>query len=169
MQGFIWPALLVAGYFGLVAVIDIEHRLVLHPVSLVGAVLGAAVGVGLHGIGRTLAGGAAGFALMLALYWFGGVFAKWMARRRGEAIDEVALGFGDVNLAGICGLMLGWPGVFAGLVAGILLGGLASLIVIALQMIRKSYTPFTAIPYAPFLIIGTVILLIQSLKNYLSQ
>jgi len=32
--------------------------------------------------------------------------------------DEVALGFGDVNLAGIMGLLLGWPGITAGLVIG---------------------------------------------------
>ena len=165
----IWPALLLTGYFGLVAVIDLEHRLVLHPVSIFGAFLGAAIGIGLHGVSRTLIGGVVGFGFMLALYWLGGVFGKWMARRRGEEIDEVALGFGDVNLAGICGLLLGWPGVIAGLVAGILLGGFASLAVIAVQLIRRKYTPFTAIPYAPFLILGTVILLTKSLSNLLSN
>lgn len=155
----------MAGYFGLVAVIDLEHRLVLHPVSLAGAGLGLVVGWLLHGFLPTLLGGVAGFAIMLGLYALGGVFAKWMAKRRGEPIEEVALGFGDVNLAGVCGLMLGWPGITAGLVIGILLGGGVSLAIILGQLAAKKYKPFTAIPYAPFIILGTIILLLRTINK----
>ena len=59
-----WVLLL---YFGVVTVIDLEQRLILHPVSLVGAVIGLVVGFWLHGWVDTLAGGAAGFLMMFLL------------------------------------------------------------------------------------------------------
>ncbi len=151
--------LVLMTYFGVVAVIDIEHRLILHPVSLFGIVLGAALGLWRHGWWSTLSGGAAGFSIMLALYWFGGVFAQWIARLRGEELDEVALGFGDVNLSGILGLILGWPGIAAGLMGAILLGGLGSLMVLGYMLVSRRYQAFVAIPYAPFLILSAVALL----------
>ena len=154
-----WIGCLLLFYFGVVVVIDIEHRLVLHPVSIVGAISGLFVGFWLHGLWLTLAGGAAGFGIMLALYYLGALYARWMARRRGEPLDEVALGYGDVNLAGVLGLILGWPGIIAGLVFAILAGGIVSLIYIAIMFISRNYKPFTAIPYAPFLIFGATILL----------
>ncbi|MCL4560287.1 MAG: A24 family peptidase [Chloroflexi bacterium] len=157
-----WIGITLAAYLGLVAVIDLEHRLVLHPVSIAGLILGLIVGTWLHGIWRTLLGGAAGFASMLLLYYLGELFAKAVARMRGQTLDEVALGFGDVNLSGILGLILGWPGIFAGLVLAIVLGGAVSLVFLLVQVIRRGYQPFTAIPYAPFLILGAVILLLRN-------
>ncbi len=141
-------------FFGVVFVIDVEYRLVLHQVSIAGALLGLAIGIWLHGLWITIIGGAVGFGFMLALYYLGDVFSRWMARRRGQSIDEVALGFGDVNLAGIIGLLLGWPGIILGLVSAILLGGLVSLIYILFLLISRNYKPFAAIPYAPFLVFG---------------
>jgi leader peptidase (prepilin peptidase)/N-methyltransferase len=154
-----WLGSLLLVYFGLVFLIDLEHRLVLHQVSLVGVVLGLAVGIWLHNIWITILGGAAGFGIMLALYYLGEVYARWMARRRGQESDEVALGYGDVNLSGVLGLILGWPGIIVGLVFAILAGGIISLGYIILLLIAKKYKPFTAIPYAPFLIFGAIILL----------
>ena len=157
-----WPGLLLLIYFGLVAVIDIEHRLILHPVSIFGAVLGVGLGIWLHGWQATLLGGIAGFAIMLALYWLGGWFANLLARMRHQENNEVALGFGDVNLSGVLGLLLGWPGITAGLLGAILLGGLGSLIVIVTMLVSRRYQAFVAIPYAPFLIISAVLLLYRS-------
>jgi prepilin signal peptidase PulO-like enzyme (type II secretory pathway) len=154
-----WIGWLLGSYLTLVAIIDLEHRLVLHPVSLVGAVLCLGVGYSLHGIWPTLLGGAAGFGIMLALYYLGDLFARWMAKARGQDLDEVALGFGDVILSGVLGLLLGWPGIVAGLVLAILLGGLISIALIVSRLVKHSYQPFTAIPYAPFLILGAVYLL----------
>jgi leader peptidase (prepilin peptidase)/N-methyltransferase len=158
-----WISQLLLGYFGLVSVIDMEHRLILHPVSITGAFIAFILGFYFHGLVPTMLGGFAGFAIMLFLYYLGSLFAKWAARRRGEELDEVALGFGDVNLAGICGLLLGWPGITAALMIAILLGGLVSLGIIAAQVIRRSYKPFMAIPYGPFLILGTCLLLYRAL------
>lgn len=156
--GFILAYILLI-YLAIVFVIDWEHRLILHPVSLSGAILGLVVGWHAHGLSDTLLGGAVGFGSMLGLYYLGEVFARYMARRRGEPIEEVALGFGDVNLAGVVGLLLGWPVIILGLLFAILAGGAGSLGVILYMLIRKQYRPFTAIPYAPFLILSVLVLL----------
>jgi len=147
-------------FFGVVTVIDVEHRLILHPVSWVGAFMGLGFGIWWRGLVATLLGGAAGFSLMLGLYFFGDLFAKWMARLRGETLEEVALGFGDVNLAGILGLLLGWPGIIGGLVLAILLGGVFSLLyLVGMLIVERRYRAFAAIPYGPFLVASGVILL----------
>ncbi|MBC8497079.1 MAG: prepilin peptidase, partial [Chloroflexi bacterium] len=133
--------------------------LILHPVSWAGALLGLGVGIWMHGLAPTLIGGAAGFGLMLALHSFGNLFARGMARLRGEPIDEVALGFGDVNLSGVLGLLLGWPGIVGGLLLAILLGGVVSLFYLLIMLIRRRYQVFTAIPYGPFLVASAILLL----------
>ena len=153
------PALVLFIYFGVVVVIDIEYRLILHPVSYVGAVLCFGIGWWMRGLSATLIGGAAGFAIMWVFHFFGEVFSRWVARRRGETLTEVALGFGDVNLTGILGLLLGWPGITAGLILAILLGGVVSAIYLIVMVLRRRYKTFTAIPYGPFLVLGAVILM----------
>ena len=146
-------------YFGVVTVIDIEHRLILHPVSIVGAVFGFALGVHLHGIRETLLGGIAGFGIMLGLYYLGFIFVRFMSRKRGLEITEVALGFGDVNLSGVIGLILGWPGIIAGLIFAILIGGFISLFYLLIKVLRKQYRSDLALPYGPFLVASVVLLL----------
>ncbi|MEA3349006.1 MAG: A24 family peptidase [Chloroflexota bacterium] len=146
-------------YFGVVIIIDVEHRLILYPVSIVGAVIGLGLGIWRHGLVSTLLGGAAGFACMLILYLLGGVFIRWMARLRGKSSDEVALGFGDVTLSGVLGLMLGWPGIMMGLLLAVLLGGTVSLLFIVVMLIARRYNAFTPIPYGPFLVAAAVLLL----------
>jgi len=150
-----WLNLLVWVYFGLVIVIDLEHRLILHVTSWAGAALGLVVGIWLHGVPATLLGGAAGYGLMLGMYGLGNVFVRFMSRRRklgeNDAPIEDALGYGDVNLAGVMGLMLGWPGVLAGLVVAILLGGVVSLLYLLTALLFRRYQAFAAIPYGPFL------------------
>lgn len=157
-----WLAIFLGGYLLLVAIIDLEYRLVLHPISLVGVVICLGIGSLIHGILPTILGGVGGFAIMLALYYLGDLFARWIARRRGEELDEVALGFGDVILSGVLGLVLGWPGIVGGLVVAILLGGVISIGIIVIRLVRRTYQPFTAIPYAPFLILGTILFLFRA-------
>jgi prepilin signal peptidase PulO-like enzyme (type II secretory pathway) len=148
-------------YLSLVFVIDVEHRLILHPVSWFGAALGLVIGIILHEPIPTLIGGAVGFGVMLVFYFVGEWYVRIMVKRRGMSKDEVALGFGDVNLSGILGLLLGWPGIVAGLLFGVLAGGLVSLIIILGMLISKKYKAFRAIPYAPFLIISALLLYIR--------
>ena len=152
---------LLAAYFGLVSLIDLEHRLVLGPLSLVGLGIGLICGYELHGWLSTFLGGGAGALIMLAIYWLGRLFSRWMIRRRGQQMDEEALGLGDVYIAAILGLILGWPGITAGLIVGIFLGGLVSGLVLAWMFIRRQYRPFMALPYAPFLIAAALLLLFR--------
>ena len=158
-------AFIILIYLAIVFVIDLEHRVILHPVSLVGAVLGLGIGIFmrsqnqntlLHWITSTLLGGLAGFGVMLLFYFIGIFFVKQMSKRRNMPADEVALGFGDVNLAGILWLMLGWQAIFACLFFAVLGGGLVSLVVVLGMLITKKYKAFTAIPYAPFLILSAI-------------
>ncbi len=154
-----WGGLLLLVYFGVVVVIDLEHRLILHMVSIFGAFLGLVLGVVMRGWWSTVIGGVAGFLIMLCFYWLGDKFARWMSRRRGQEIDEEALGFGDVNLGGVLGLILGWPGIFVGLFIGALIGGLVSLVYLVSMGLLRRYKLFTPLPYGPSLVAGAILLL----------
>jgi leader peptidase (prepilin peptidase)/N-methyltransferase len=151
-----WLAVVLLIFFGLVVIIDLEHRLILHPVSVAGALLGFTLGTYLHGIGATLAGGAVGYAVMLAFYLLGALFSRFA---RGKPGGEVALGFGDVNLSGVIGLILGLPQVWMGLILSVLGGGLISLFLVLGMLAVRRYRAFLAIPYGPFLVLGAFILL----------
>lgn len=159
------PTLIIFSYLALIFIIDLEYRLILHPVSLIGGLLFFGLGICLNGFINTLIGGGAGFIFMYALYLFGILFSKWIAKRRGEELDEVALGYGDVILTTILGLLLGWPRIVVLLFFAILLGGIFSSVYMVILKIRKKYELFTPIPYAPFLIISTVILIYISSAN----
>lgn len=156
-----FPVLVVLSiYFGVIVVIDMEHRLILHPVSLAGLALGLGIGTWMHGLKDALLGGVAGFAIMLFFYYFGIFLVRLMARIRGEEVeDPEALGFGDVNLSGILGLVLGWPGILMGLGLAICLGGAVSLLYLLAMLLLRRYRWNMAIPYGPFLIASAVILL----------
>ena len=151
--------LLLLIYFGVVTVIDLEYRLIMHPTSIFGAIFGFLIGVDLHGIRSTILGGLVGFGVMFMIYYFGRLFMRWLARRRGNVTDDEAIGFGDVNLSGIVGLMLGWPGIIAGLFLTIIIAGAVSLIYIIMKLITRRYQAFMAIPYGPFLVASTILLL----------
>jgi prepilin signal peptidase PulO-like enzyme (type II secretory pathway) len=169
----LWMVVLV--YFGIILIIDLEHRLILHPTSLFGAILGLIVGTSLQaeihdsllvGIGYSLLGGLFGFALMLLLYKLGELVARYRARKMvaaGQADDEEeALGGGDVYLAGVLGLMLGWPFIFQALLLGVLLGGLISIVFLLALVLRRRYSSealMTFIPYGPYFILSAFYLL----------
>jgi prepilin signal peptidase PulO-like enzyme (type II secretory pathway) len=148
-------------YLCVVLVIDIEHRAILNQVSLFGAFAGFIVGILLHDFTATLLGGVSGFGIMLILYYFGVLFIKLLGKAKQDADqnEEVALGFGDVYLSGILGLILGWPGITAGLLLAIVMGGLVSGGFLVITLIKRSYRPLVAIPYAPFLICAALFLL----------
>lgn len=155
-----WIGLLVLTYFGVVVVIDLEHRLILHIVSLAGAVIGLIAGISRNGLINTLVGGLAGLVIMFIFYLFGVLFARYRARKLGVDDGEEALGFGDVTLSGVLGLMLGWPYIINGLVIGILAGGIVSLVIIIILVLARRYqsmSVFTA--YAPYLVLGATLLL----------
>jgi prepilin signal peptidase PulO-like enzyme (type II secretory pathway) len=154
-----WPAFVIFTIFLLIVVIDIEHRLILHVVTGPAAILIGLLGVldPERGFQKTLVGGVVGFGVVLGLYLLGGVFARLVARLRGQILDEVVFGFGDVTLAGVLGLCVGNPGILITLFLGILAAGEYSLVHILFMFFRRTYKAFVPIPYGPFLVLGASI------------
>jgi leader peptidase (prepilin peptidase)/N-methyltransferase len=150
------PDLLILFIFLLIIVIDIEHRLILHMVSGTSAlvILFLSFLDPSRDFLETLLGGAAGFFGFFILYLLGYLFTMLISRLRGSPIGEVAFGFGDVTLAGVIGLTVGWPGVVAALIIGIFLAGIFSFLFSLVRVLIRRYTPFMPIPYGPFMVIG---------------
>jgi leader peptidase (prepilin peptidase)/N-methyltransferase len=132
-------------FFLFVAVVDLEHRLVLNKglaVAAALAVTGSLLRLPLapH-LASCLVGGAIGLGGFLVLALAG----------RG------ALGAGDVKLAAVIGLATGYPLVLRALAAGIFLGGVAALCALLAGLGRKA-----AIPYAPWLALGAYAVMLQA-------
>lgn len=153
-----WLSILIFSFFGLIAIIDIEHRLILNPTSLAGIIILLPIGIIWNGWISALIGGAAGFGIMLAIFGLGILFNRMLSRMRGQTIEEEALGFGDVNLAGILGLLLGWPKIGISLFFAIFLAGIVSGIILIGRLITRTYQAFEPIPYAPFLLIAAAVM-----------
>ena len=83
------------------------------------------------GVCSALLGGAAGAGLLAVPY----------------LVSRGGMGFGDVKLAGLIGLMLGAPIVFASLLLGVVAGGLVAVLPLALRIRSRK----DAIPFGPFL------------------
>ena len=141
-------------YFGTLMVIDIEHRIIPYSLIFAGIVLGLIVGTSRVGITFTIFGGFIGFIIMLAIYSLGIVFVKVSNRFRSAQIDEPALGFGDVLLGGVLGLMIGWPEILNSMVISIIIAGAFSLILLLVMIFARRYKFGMAFAYAPFLLLA---------------
>jgi prepilin signal peptidase PulO-like enzyme (type II secretory pathway) len=163
---FFIPGLIILFIFLLIIVIDIEHRLILHIVSGSSALIVILLSFinPDRDFKETIIGGVVGFFSFLLLYFLGQLFALVMGRLRGAQIEEVAFGFGDVTLAGVIGLTVGWPGVVVALILGILLAGIFSFLFIIVRMLIRRYSPFMPIPYGPFLIIGCLMVYFEVVR-----
>lgn len=145
------PALPAYGYLALagtvLAVIDARERrlpdrltLPSYPVTL--ALLGVAA-VLLPGGGRHFLGALAGLGIALALF---------LAQ---ALLYPAGLGWGDVKLAGILGLFLGWLGL-AAVAAGLFLGYLLAAVTGLALMVAGRASRKTQLPFGPFLLAGTL-------------
>jgi prepilin signal peptidase PulO-like enzyme (type II secretory pathway) len=160
-------------YYGIVFVIDMEHRLILHPTSIFGAILGLAAGFIAHGLVTTFLGGLGGLLIMLSIYYFGVLFTKLRANRlraKNQLVDdEEALGAGDVILGTILGLVLGWPLIWFSLFLGILLAGAFGLLMIMFMLVIQKYKEnalMVFMPYGPFLLLSAFF--IMFLPNWIT-
>lgn len=157
--GRFYAAATISTIFLLITIIDIEHRLILWRVVWVSAIILLIIGVVSpeRGWQKTLLGAVVGYSLVFGLFLLGQGYMWLVARLQGKPLDEIAFGGGDVNLAGLIGLAVGWSGVLIALFAGIVAGGVFSLGYIAVQVVRGKYNPHTAIPYGPFLVLGAMV------------
>jgi hypothetical protein len=153
-------------YFGVVFVIDMEHKLILHPTSIAGSVLALTLGTVARGLVPTLLGGLIGLLTMLAFYYFGVLFARLRARRMRaqglEADDEESLGQGDVILVTVLGFLVGgWELISLLIVISILLGGIVSILLILGLVITRRYNSnalMIFIPFGPYFILGAALI-----------
>lgn len=136
--GLTWqlPAVLVLlGWMGLIAAIDVATRrvpnLLTYPALLLSPVY-VALRPGAEPLDHLLGGALGGgfFALAFLLYPRG-------------------IGLGDVKLALVLGLYLGWNGTVVALVIALLLGGVVAAVTLAVGLGRQA-----GIPYAPMLAAG---------------
>jgi leader peptidase (prepilin peptidase)/N-methyltransferase len=157
-----WLLLAACAYFAVVAVrltvIDIRqhllpNRIVFPSYGVAGALLLAAV-LALAVVDPSgVPDGAARLFGVPALRIVAGGAVLWLFYFVLRAVYPPGMGFGDVKLAGVLGLYLGylgWTHVFAGTFAAFLLGGLWSIGVLALR--RGSLK--SAIPFGPFMLAG---------------
>ena len=160
VSGRFLAASVVVVIFIVITVIDIEHRLILWgvvwPAGLAIAIIGIVTPD--RGAAKTLLGGLAGYGITLGIFLFAELYARIVKLARGQALEEVAFGGGDVNLAAVVGFTVGWPGVILALTIAILAGGVFSLIYIVLQLARGRYVPHSAVPYGPFLVLGALVI-----------
>ena len=143
--GLSWEFPLTAFYSSVLlvlAMIDLRHNLILNVVVYPTAIIALIIGFFLpdFDVFKGALGGAIGFSILLI---------PALVMRKG-------MGWGDVKMAGLIGLMLGFPIVFVGLFLGILLGGIfAALLLLFGKKSRKD-----TIPFGPWLALGAFIALI---------
>jgi leader peptidase (prepilin peptidase)/N-methyltransferase len=125
------------------ALIDLDHRLIPNVLTLAGALAALAIGLATDPSGvpeQLLAGAAAGGFLLAAA----------LARPGG-------MGMGDVKLAAVLGLFLGWE-VGVALLVALLAGTIVGLAVIARRGVAEGRR--TALPFGPFLALGGMVALL---------
>ena len=133
--------LFLAALLAAVSFIDLEHFLIPNSLVLAGVIFGIGFGFFVHDISfwSALLGAAScsGFLLLVALVSRGG------------------MGLGDVKLAVVTGLFLGWPEGLVGLLAGVFAGGLLG-IALLVTGIKGRKDP---VPFGPFIALGAMIAL----------
>jgi len=129
--------------FLLILVVDLEHRRVLNVVVYPMACIGLVLTFARQDIAfsSALIGGLIGFAIF---------FLFFLVRPGG-------LGAGDIKLAGLIGILVGFPSVLVALVAAILLGGLGTVFLLLSRRIGLRGT----MAYAPYLSFGAMLALIH--------
>jgi leader peptidase (prepilin peptidase)/N-methyltransferase len=159
-----WLAAAACAYFAVMAVrltvVDVRHHLlpdrIVFPAYAVAGVLLTGAAASYVGSGVQAAadpGGGAGFLGVPGLRVLAGGAVLWLFYFLLRALYPPGMGFGDVKLAGVLGMylgFLGWTHVFAGTFTAFLFGGLWSL---GLLAVRRG-TLKSDIPFGPFMLAG---------------
>ncbi|WP_255767841.1 prepilin peptidase [Pseudarthrobacter sulfonivorans] len=159
-----WLVLAACAYFLVMAarltIIDVRHhllpnRIVFPSYGVAGVLLLTAAIVHVVASGATpgMSDGGAELLGVPALRIVAGGAVLWLFYFVLRLVYPPGMGFGDVKLAGVLGMYLGylgWGHVFAGTFAAFLLGGLWSLALLA----ARRGTLKSAIPFGPFMLAG---------------
>lgn len=141
--------------FLLMALIDLEHRVVLVEwiILLSAAILLLKLPAGGTTIISALEGAGAGLLVFLLLYLLGWILS-WVFRI-GGGIEP--LGLGDVILAGVIGLATGWPSVLMALFISVFLGGLIGVAMLVWNLLRRRPLTGVTMAYGPYLLLAGVL------------
>lgn len=139
----------------LVIITDLEHRLILHVVTVPGtflALLGS-VFVSNNSLLFALLGALLGFVVFFAFYWLGKTL-----------FGPGALGFGDVTLATMMGAMVGFPTIVFALVLGIFLGGFLTFFLLVVGRLNLR----SHVAYGPYLAVAGIVVVVwgEELVNW---
>lgn len=139
----------------LISVIDIEHFLILFPISIPSIVIAAALSILFppegHASDEFLFGGLAGFGIFFLIF-NGGILFNVLT---GNSV--VAFGFGDVMLATIMGFMVGIESILPVTFLAILFGGAGALIYIVVSLIMRNFSVLKPLPYGPYIALATAL------------
>jgi leader peptidase (prepilin peptidase)/N-methyltransferase len=140
-----WQLTLFSLYFAtllILVIINLGDNTALSVIIYPGIAIAIIMEIFIPGIGdlKGLLGGAIGFAILMIP----------------TLVSRTGMGWGDVKMAGLIGLMTGYPRVFVGLLGGIILGGVTAVILIILRKKSRKDT----IPFGPFLALGAFLALI---------
>lgn len=141
--GASWPALaftlIMACLFVAILAIDLEHHLILNRLvyPAAAAVLLANIFRGDPGFLMGLAGAGVGLGLLTLP----------------AAVFRGGMGWGDVKMAGLIGLVVGFPQVFVAILGAIIAGGLVAAGLMALRARGRK----DAIAFGPFLSVAAIV------------
>ena len=137
---FLW----LAGASVALAIIDVEHH------RLPDAIVLPSYAVGLVLLGASSALSGEWDALLRGVVGMAALFVFYLAL---ALVKPGAMGLGDVKLAGVLGLWLGWLGwgeLVVGAFAAFLLGGLFSVVLLATRRAQRT----GGIPFGPWMLAG---------------
>jgi leader peptidase (prepilin peptidase)/N-methyltransferase len=130
-----------------ISIVDLEHYIVpnriIYPtlsLCIPLLVVAAAASHRWDWLGEAAVGGVAGFVGLLVIH----------------VIQPRGMGFGDVRLAGVIGLMLGWLGL-SHVVLALFLGFVMAAVIGVALIVTKVRSRKDAIPFGPFLAAGAAI------------
>jgi leader peptidase (prepilin peptidase)/N-methyltransferase len=134
-----------------IALIDLKDQLIfpaiVFPVALVALIVNFFIPklYSLHNLLFGLMGAAFGSIFLLLAFFLSKIILK-----------KEGMGLGDVYMAAMMGLMVGFPNIIVALFIGIILGGLTAIFLVS----SKKKSTKDVIPFGDFLAIGTVITLL---------
>lgn len=163
MFAFLWwwygltPELgIMSFYFCLltiILVIDLERGVILNKVVYPAAAIALIIGAFTSnpGIIKVAIGGGLGLVIMLLV----------------ALVSRGGIGWGDVKMAGLVGLLTGFPLVIVSLLLAVVSGGLVAAVLLVLKVKQRKQT----IPFGPFLSLGAMVTLLwgTSILNWYLQ
>lgn len=161
--GFYW---LYMALFMLITVVDIEHKLILRivmvPCVIIGLMDALLLPAPLPTLERAIIGGLIGFGIFFGLYLGGFLFTRILSHVQGREINTVAFGFGDVMLITFSGVVVGGSLlIILTIILTVFLGafGAVAYLIIS-RLLRGGANAFTAIPYGPYIVAATILVLL---------